>query len=100
MTPALNGTGGPISHPRVAVDDAGNVYAAWIEGGRMEVSKRPVGGVFETPHTLDSNVTVSSNPDIGVDPDGDAVVVWTEKVNADTNVIRQATRAHDASSFG
>src|SRR4051812_49975274 len=74
MTPALNGTGGQIFHPSVAVDDVGNVYAAWIEGGLMEVSKRPVGGVFETPQTLDPTFNASSNPDIGVDGAGNAVV--------------------------
>jgi PKD domain len=97
---ALNGTGNAISHPSVAVDDAGNVYAAWIEGGLMEVSKRPVGGAFEQPQTLDPSVTASSNPDIGVDWAGNAVVVWTETVNVDTHTIRQATRAAGASSFG
>ena len=40
-----------VGSPRVAVDDAGNVYATWIESGFLEASKRPVGGAWETPQT-------------------------------------------------
>jgi hypothetical protein len=100
LTPALNGTGAAIGQPSVAVDDAGNVYAAWTEGGLMEVSKRPVGGVLEQPQTLDASDKTSHAADIGVDGAGNAVVVWVETVNADTHVIRQARRAASASAFG
>ena len=101
LTPALNGTAGTINHPSVAVDDAGNVYAAWTEGNLMEVAKRPVGGVFEQPQTLDpSSSFPSSNPDIGVDGAGNAVAVWIETENVDTHHIMQATRPAGSSTFG
>jgi hypothetical protein len=99
---ALNGTGGTISQPRVAVDAAGNVYAAWIEGRFMEVSRRPVGGSFETPQTLDPGENViSSNPDIAVDGPGNAVVVWTEKPLGvgGTQLVKQARRAANSTQF-
>src|SRR2546423_11821934 len=101
MTSALNGTGAQIRHPAVAVDDVGNVYAAWTEGSLMEVSKRPVGGVFEMPQTLDPTSNFpSSSPDIAVDGAGNAIVVWTEAENSDTHHIMQARRSTGASSFG
>jgi hypothetical protein len=102
LAPALNGSGNAVAHPRVAVDDAGNVYAAWIEGSLLEVSKRPVGGAFETPQTLDPTptTTIASNPDIAVDGTGNAVVVWTSVDGAGAHSIRQARRSAGASSFG
>src|SRR4051812_50015650 len=77
MTTALNGTNGTIGTPRVAVDDAGNTYAVWTEGNFVEASKRPVGGSFETPQTIDTGATGKADvPDIGVDGAGNAVIVW------------------------
>lgn len=101
LSPALNGSGTTVRTPKVAVDDAGNVYAAWIEGSTLEVSKRPVGGVFEAPQTLDPTptTTTSQQPDIGVDGAGNAVVVWMEAASSGAQVIREARRAAGAASF-
>jgi hypothetical protein len=96
---AKGNAGNAVSSPSVAVDDAGNVYVAWIENSFLEVSKRPVGGVFEQPQTLDAAAT-SSDPDIGVDGAGNAVVVWTEVLQSGGTGIRQARRAAGASGFG
>jgi PKD repeat protein len=98
LTPATDGTSS-VTSPRVAVDDAGNVYAAWIQNGTMEVSKRPVGGVFETPQALDAGVTATSL-DIGVDGAGNAVVVWRATPSIGGPKIRQARRAAGAAAFG
>ncbi len=101
MTTALNGTGGHIGAPRVAVDDAGNAYAAWTEGPSLEVSKRPVGGVFETPQTLDTGSGVTASvPDIGVDGAGNAVVVWRHVTSAGAPILEIAFRHAADSSFG
>jgi hypothetical protein len=98
ISPAAKGNAGnSVSFPKVAVDDAGNVYAAWIENTFLEVSKRPVGGVFEQPQTLDSGVA-AANADIAVDGAGNAVVVW--RASAFTPTVKQARRAAGASSFG
>src|SRR3954454_13098914 len=77
MTTALNGKNGSSGSPRVAVDDAGNAYAVWTEGNFVEASKRPVGGAFETPQTIDNGTNGKADvPDIGVDGAGNAVIVW------------------------
>ncbi|MEA2469423.1 MAG: hypothetical protein QOE38_421, partial [Thermoleophilaceae bacterium] len=101
LSPALNGSGSTVRTPKVAVDDAGNVYAVWTEGSTLEVSKRPVGGVFETPQALDPTptTTTSQQPDIGVDGAGNAVAVWMEVDSAGAHVIREARRAAGAASF-
>jgi hypothetical protein len=98
VAPKAN-AGNGVGSPQVAVDDAGNVYAVWIESNFVEVSKRPVGGAWEQPQTLDPTGT-SSHPDIAVDGAGNAVVVWTETaVGAGNPVIRQAHRAAGAAAF-
>jgi hypothetical protein len=94
-------TGGVADGARVAVDDAGNVYAAWTEGSFLEVSKRPVGGVFETPQTINTASGVSADgPDIGVDGAGNAVVVWQQSSGAGVASIQIARRAAGATAFG
>ena len=99
-TGALNGTHATISKPRVAVDDAGNVYAAWLEGSLLEVSKRPVGGVFEQPQTIDPGgaTFTPTDADIGVDGAGNAVLVWRATNSAGASAMSQARRAAAASA--
>ena len=101
LTPALNGTHASIMKPRVVVDDAGNVYAAWLEGSLLEVSKRPVGGVFEKPQTIDPTAPATpSDVDIGVDGAGNAVLIWRGQASSGAQGIFQARRAAAATSFG
>src|SRR4051812_31722818 len=101
MTTALNGTGGQIGTARVAVDDAGNAYAVWTEGNFVEASKRPVGGAFETPQTIDNGTNGRSDvPDIGVDAAGNALIVWrTHAAAGGPSVVKLARRAAGAGSF-
>jgi PKD repeat protein len=101
-TGALNGTHASISQPRVAVDDAGNVYAAWLEGSLLVVSKRPVGGVFEQPQTIDpgGSTLEPSDLDIGVDGAGNAVLVWRVTEVSGPSGLFQALRPASASAFG
>jgi hypothetical protein len=84
----------------VAVDDAGNVYATWTEGNFVEASKRPVGGVFETPQTIDTATNGAANvPDIGVDAAGNAVVVWRAHNGSGGTLVMLARRAAGAGAF-
>jgi hypothetical protein len=101
VSPAVNASGGTVRTPRVAVDDAGDVFAVWTEGGSVVAAKRPVGGVFEAPQTLGPAVatTSASHPDIGVDGAGNVVAVWAEVDSAGAHVIRDARRAAGAGSF-
>src|SRR4051812_26029124 len=102
MTTALNGTGGQIGTARVAVDDAGNAYAVWTEGNFVEASKRPVGGAFETPQTIDNGALGKADvPDIGVDGAGNAVIVWRTHpaVGSGNTLIKRVERAAGTGSF-
>jgi hypothetical protein len=101
ITTALNGTNGAIGTPRVAVDDAGDAYAVWAEGSFIEVSKRPVGGTFETPQTIDNGANGKADvADIGVDGAGNAVVVWRTHNNSGGLILQIAFRRAADSSFG
>src|SRR3954454_8236116 len=101
MTTALNGKNGSSGSPRVAVDDAGNAYAVWTEGNFVEASKRPVGGSFETPQTIDNGASGrGDSPDIGVDGAGNAVIVWRAQASAGgATLIKLVRRAAGAGSF-
>src|SRR4051794_22616305 len=101
MTTALNGTNGSIGTPRVAVDDVGNAYAVWTEGNFVEASKRPVGGTFETPQTIDNGATGKADvPDIGVDGAGNAAIVWRAHAAAGgATLIKLVRRAAGAGAF-
>lgn len=76
QTGALNGTHAAISESRVAVDGAGNLYAAWLEGNQLEVAKRTVGGGFEQPQTINTGGSTPETLDIGVDGLGNALLLW------------------------
>lgn len=97
LEPATSAGDGTPTNPRVAVDDAGNVYAVWLLGTEVQASKRPVGGTFEPPQSLDRGVTAAT-PDIAVDGAGNAVAVW--QAMGAGNSIREARRGAGASAFG
>jgi hypothetical protein len=93
---------GTFSEPRVAIDDRGDIFAAWLVPTgdfaptvRVQVSKRPLGGEWELPQTLDQpSMAGAESPDIGVDGAGNAVVVW-----ALGGQIWQARRSASAAEF-
>jgi hypothetical protein len=64
-------------HPRAAIDDAGNATFVWI-GGTGRTSLETAGWTPAGQWSAQSTVVPSgaSDPELGVDPGGDAVVVW------------------------
>src|SRR5206468_4301332 len=89
----VNGAGfGP---PSLAVDDKGDVFAAWVApGDELALTKRPVGGAFETPQIIHVN---TFEPQIGVDGAGNAVVVWTSTAGGGS--LQQSRRGVNDSAF-
>ncbi len=76
--------------PRIAVDGAGNGYAVWADNrnGNMDIyfSYRPSGGTWGANIRVDDDSTGKNaqNPDIAVDPGGNACAVWVDERNGAT----------------
>jgi hypothetical protein len=93
----LPGSSPPATFPagvRIAVTPSGTIVAAWslltnagppagAAPAGFQVAVRPAGGAWGAPERLSE---VGSNPEVAVDPAGNAVVVWAEAG------IRAATR--------
>lgn len=92
--------------PRVAVSAQGTAVAVWIgpDGGtnRAQVSVRPSGGEFGPAQALSDPGQNIAHPDVALDPQGDAVVVWTVDVpNPGFDRVQASYRpAGAATSFG
>jgi hypothetical protein len=79
----------------VAVDNAGNTFMTWVgPGDQLAITKRPVGGNFETPQIIPVQ---AFEPQVAVDGAGNAVVVWTSQAGGSS--IQQARRATNATQF-
>src|SRR5262245_13072658 len=78
---AISAAGEDTQAPRVAVDAAGNATAVWLgtEGatGLVKSSTRPAGGPWSAPATLSAAGQNAGDPQIAVDPAGNATVVWS-----------------------
>ena len=70
--------------PRVAASAEGTAIAVWIgpDGGtnRAQVSVRPSGGDFGPAQALSDPGQNIAHPEVAMDPQGNAVVVWTVDV--------------------
>ena len=67
--------------PRVALDAAGDAFAAWTletstEAYVIEAAERPAGGAWQAPVVVSNSSQSSDRPQIAVGPAGDVVVVW------------------------
>ena len=68
-------------YPSLAVDEAGNAYAVWMDrrNGRLHdifVDYRPAGGDWGSEVMVSDNTTVGFGPTIAVDGQGNAHVLW------------------------
>ncbi len=84
-------TGVPAgAFPRIAIDSSGNAYAVWTDNrnGNMDIyfSYRPSGGTWGTNVRVDDDSTGNNaqNPDISVDPAGNACAVWVDERDGGT----------------
>jgi hypothetical protein len=91
--------------PRVAVSAQGTAIALWIGpdgANRAQVSVRPSGGDFGPAQAISNPGDNILHPEIAMDPQGDAVVVWAVDVpNPGFDRVQASYRpAGDATSFG
>ncbi|HTT95490.1 MAG TPA: hypothetical protein VMF55_12520 [Solirubrobacterales bacterium] len=81
--------------PEVAVDPSGNATAVWRRSNGTETiiqaASRPSGGAWEAPVDLSLTGQRANAPQVAVDSNGGATVVWhTEGTN---DIIQAATRS-------
>ena len=87
---------GDAAEPEVALDPRGDAVSVWrtsIPGHRdlIQSAFRPAGGSWQAPATFPETETNSNEPEVAIDPEGNAVSVWTTSI-ATNNVIRSAFR--------
>ena len=79
---ALSAPGKTAGAARVAFDGAGNAFAVWRRRSdtrrrfRIEAAVRPAGGAFGPAQSLSADGQRARAPQLAVDPDGHAVILW------------------------
>ena len=98
---ALSTGGQSIGEPDVAVDAQGNALVVWPQLGvteTIQAAVRPAGdGVWQAPVAVSTPGENAILPKVAIDPQGDAVVVWTS--NNGGNRIVEATSKHGSSGI-
>ncbi|HEX3361786.1 MAG TPA: PKD domain-containing protein [Solirubrobacterales bacterium] len=76
----LSAAGHDASEPQVAVDPGGDAVAVWkrYDGTDyvVETASRPAGGSWQASVAISATGQNAENPQVAVDPGGDAVAVW------------------------
>lgn len=90
------GAGQPLQ-PKVVVDPAGDAAVVWFEygSGSKEIvyaATRPAGGAWSQPLPLSDVNGYSAEPEITIDPQGDATAVWTTGPQNQLGIVQTATR--------
>ena len=62
--------------PQVAVDNNGNAFAVWAQGGNI-YADRYTAGVWGTAKLLETSAVWATGPQVSMDNNGNAVVIWT-----------------------
>jgi microcompartment protein CcmK/EutM len=77
----LSGAGQGAIRPRVAIDREGNAMVVWqtFDGAdfRIQGLRRTAGGSLSEVLTLSAAGQDAANAELGVDPEGNSVVVWS-----------------------
>lgn len=100
-----NDVGRQLSRPKVATDRFGRSWVVWMESsmsGAREAHLRLLnadgtvgGGAWVLPNTENA---AQLYPDVAVDADGAAMVVWTEEVAGDRSLRGRTVRTDDMCS--
>ncbi len=106
QAPVRLSSGGENSEwPILAVDAAGDVTAVW-EGRNgtesdIEAAVRPAGsGTWTAPVQLATDTgKYGGPPELAVDPEGDAVVVWAHENGAGSDVIEATSKPHGGETW-
>ena len=98
----LSAAGQKASFPEVAVDGQGNAIAVWrrFDGTNfiVQAAARAAGGSFGAPQDLSAAGQKAGFPEVAVDGQGNAIVVW-QRFDG-TNFIVQAAARAAGGSFG
>jgi PKD domain len=91
----LSAPGDFSSEPQVAVDPAGTAVATWARDNsptrRIEAAVRPAGGGWQPSVPLSRAGEAAEDPDVAVDPAGNAVVLWS-RTDGSPRVIEAAAK--------
>lgn len=85
----LSGVNANASEPQVVIDTHGNAVAAWIEGGLVKASSKPVNGNWTSAVTI--SAAGASSLSLISDSNGNATAVWIGNGN-----IKAATKPLNA----
>jgi hypothetical protein len=85
----------PLS-PKVVVNPDGDAAVVWVGFGNgskevVRAATRPAGGVWSEPVALSDVNGYSSEPDIAIDPQGNATAVWTTGPQFEYGFVQTAT---------
>ncbi len=91
----LSAPGADTDAPRIAVDQVGNAVAVWsrFDGTvyRVQAASKPVGGAWGAPVDLSAAGEDAGEPNVAIDPAGNAVAVWSRSNGANT-IIQAASK--------
>jgi len=77
----LSATGQSAFEPKIATDPNGNSVAVWTRSDgtflRVQAAYRPSGGSFGTVQSISDPGQNAFEPEVSMDPQGNAVAVWT-----------------------
>lgn len=90
-TPLLIGSGGFANSPRVAADGIGNVFTAWQQhdpndifagDAKVYANHFKAGSGWSSQSQLKNALGSADAPEIAVDPQGHATVIWSQSVGS------------------
>src|SRR3954452_2969782 len=70
---SVSGNGGDLT---IAVDAAGDAFAAWTRSGTVQAAQRPAGGSWSAAQDLSNTCVGAPSVRFAVNAAGRAVVVW------------------------
>jgi hypothetical protein len=99
----LSDPGQDATTPQLAVDPAGNVNFTWLRsnGANMVVQarRRSLAGTFAPVQRLSAPGQDASDPQVAVDPDGNAHFAW-ERFNGANHIVQTRRLAADGTTLG
>jgi hypothetical protein len=94
-TPVDLGSVGSGLDPRVVIDGQGNATAVWNVNSGTQASvlaaTRPAGGTWSTPVQLSAADEFAVSPQVAVDAQGDATVVWVQD-DGNSHIVQATVR--------
>jgi hypothetical protein len=93
---ALSAGDGSAQGARVAIGDKGKAVAVWYRytdtGSSVQAATWTAGGGWSAPSTLSAATGWAYLPDVAIDGQGDAVVVWYRYTGTGFSVVESATQ--------